>query len=120
MWSLFQAPKWRGLGFVLIAAGSLLSLGCHSARKPTAAPCVGAPYLLVRNETGQEVDVYYSQGATPYLVGRAGTGPTELTLPPNVDPNGYFRARFLDGQWIVGAFGGQRVASRITFEARCR
>ena len=116
-----QASECRGLGVFAIAVGSLLTIGCHTAPKPiAAAPCVGTPYLLVRNATGGAVDVFYS-GATAYLVGTAGPGPTELTLPPSVDPKeGYFRARRPDGQWIVAAFGGQREASRITFQVRCR
>jgi hypothetical protein len=115
-----QAREWRDVRATVIAAVSLLAIGCHAAPKPIeAAPCVGTPYLLVRNSTDGAVDVYYN-GATAYLIGTAGPGPTELTLPPSVDPRGYFRARRPDGQWIVSAFGGQRDASRISFEIRCR
>ena len=115
-----QAREARGVRVTAIAAGSLLAIGCHAAPKAiAAAPCVGTPYLLVRNATGGAVDVYYN-GRTAYLIGTAGPGPTELTLPPSVDAKGYFRARRPDGTWIVAAFGGQREASRITFEVRCR
>jgi hypothetical protein len=115
-----QAREWRAVCVTVIAAASWLAIGCHAAPKPIeAAPCVGTPYLLVRNATGGAVDVYYS-GVTPYLIGTARPGPTELTLPPSVDANGYFRARRPDGQWIVAAFGGQREASRISFQIRCR
>lgn len=114
-----QKREWRTVG--VTAAVSLLAIGCHAAPKPIeTAPCVGTPYLLVRNATGAAVEVYYNSGATPYLIGTAGPGPTELTLPPSVDPKGYFRARRPDGQWITSAFGGQRDASRITFQVQCR
>lgn len=113
--------RWCRPAFVTgIAAVSLLAIGCHAAPKPVeTAPCVGTPYLMVRNATGAAVEVYGS-GTTPYLIGTAGPGPTEFTLPPSVDPKGYFRARRPDGQWIVPAFGGQRDASRITFQVQCR
>lgn len=96
-----------------------LSIGCQSAPKPAAAPCVGTPYLFVQNSLGRTVDVY-SAGVTPHLVGTAGAGPTELTLPPSVGPSSGFRARDQDGKWIVPAFGGQREAARISFQVRCR
>lgn len=115
-----RAREWRAVCVTVIAAAALMAIGCHAARKPTVTePCVGTPYLLVQNGTSSAVDVY-SSDVTPQLIGTAGPGPTEMTLPPSVDPNGYFRARRPDGQWIVSAFGGQRTASRITFQVRCR
>lgn len=118
--SPLPAREWRAVCVTVIAVASFLAIGCHAAPKPIeAVPCAGTPYLLVQNSTGGDVDVYYS-GTTPYLIGTARPGPTEFTLPPSVDPNGYFRARRPDGQWIVPAFGGQQDASRISFQIRCR
>lgn len=116
-----HAGEWRHLGVIAIAAGSLLTIGCRTTPKPIEAePCVGTPYLLVRNSSDSPGDVYYDRGATPYLIGTAGSGPTELTLPPSVEPNGAFRARRPNGQWITPAFGGRQDASRITFQVQCR
>ena len=105
---------------VAMVAGSWLVVGCKTAPKPVeTVACVGTPYLLVRNATDRTIDIYYSSGGvTPQLLGTAGVGPTESTLPPGVE--GGFRARDPEGKWIVPAFGGQRDASRITYEVRCR
>src|SRR5688500_1171706 len=102
--SRMSKPHWRvsrRWAARLIGLASSLAIGCRSSPKPIeTAACVGTPYLLVRNAIGRSVDVYYNpnRGATPYLVGTAGNGPTELTLPPNVDANGSFRARDKDGK----------------------
>ena len=116
--SLQQARSRRD-SVALTVVGLVLALGCQSAPKPAPEACVGTPYLHVQNSLGYPVDVY-SRASAPQLVGTAGIGPTELTLPPNVGPYSGFQARDLDGKWIVGAFGGRREASRVTFQVRCR
>ena len=114
-----QQPRSRRDSVAVTVVGLVLAIGCQSTPKPAAEACVGTPYLHVQNSLGYAVEVY-STANTPQLVGTAGAGPTELTIPPNVAPNSGFRARDLDGKWIVPAFGGQRDASRITFQVRCR
>ena len=116
--SLRQSRSRRDSVAVTVVA-LVLAIACQSTPKPASEACVGTPYLHVQNSLGYAVEVY-STANTPQLVGTAGTGPTELTIPPNVAPTGGFRARDMDGKWIVPAFGGQRDASRITFQVRCR
>lgn len=118
MRSLAQRRSFRN-SLAVTVVGLVLVIGCHSTPKPAAEACVGTPYLHVQNSLGYAVEVYTTASA-PQLVGTAGAGPTELMLPPSVAPNSGFRARDSDGKWIVPAFGGQRDASRITFQVRCR
>lgn len=59
-----------------------LAVACQSAPSPRPTPCNGPEVLVVRNETGEPVDVYALRGLDPIVnVGTAGTGRTEFPLP---------------------------------------
>jgi hypothetical protein len=101
---------------IALTLGGLVWLGCHRTDPSTASrDCVGGEQLIVRNETGEAVDVY----SNAQMLGSAAPGRTEFILPADTLRRA-FRGRRSSGQWITATYGGQARRSELTFEVVCR
>jgi hypothetical protein len=100
------------LTFVLLASAAACTTAMR-AHEPEACP--DNEILLVRNETGRELDIYEIRGASRTMLGTVRPGSTEVLLGPSPDSRRDFMGR-LDGQWI----SADRTALRWSYEVRCR
>ena len=99
----------------LLLGAIVPALGCSSA--PRREVCLGQEYLVVRNETGESVDIYMTRGSLSHIVGTVGTGRTELSFPRS-DQKGYFRGRLSrNGRWIQ--VSKVNAASRFDIQVEC-
>ena len=97
----------------------VVTAACRSApRAPD--PCLGTPYLAVRNETGDAMDIYMVRGGSRQVLGTVGQGRTELGLPPEAAGKVSFQGRRVrDGRWIARAFGGRDDQARLDMSVEC-
>jgi ABC-type sugar transport system ATPase subunit len=99
----------------LLLGAVVPALACSSA--PRREVCLGQEYLVVRNETGESVDIYMTRGSLSHIVGTVGTGRTELSFP-GYDREGYFRGRLSrNGRWIQAS--KTNAASRFDIQVEC-
>lgn len=104
------------LGFAVMISASIVIASCASApRAREPEPCSGTEVLIVRNDSGRELDIYEVRGSSQTLLGTVGPGPTELGLTPAPDSRRYFVAR-AGTQWL----NASRTGARWTYQVLCR
>src|SRR5688572_13052372 len=98
----------RKVGFAAMICASVGTGACASApRAGEREVCVGSEVLIVRNDSGRELDIYEVRGSSQTLLGTVGPGPTELGLTPASDARRYFVARS-GSQWLNASRSGSR------------
>jgi hypothetical protein len=112
-----RVPSAAARALALLGLCVLGQIACTTTPKARESrDCSGDRVVAVRNEAGYWVEVYLIDGSIQRILGTAGPGRTELTLPPGAE--GYFQARRQGARSGTGWL--RRRGSRVSFDVECR
>ncbi len=105
----------------LVLAAAILAPACakpSSNPTPAARWCEGTPVLIVRNNSGGDVEIRESRSGARVLIAIVGSGRREIGIRGE---NGYtYSSRRVGSSTVLSATSRPRVRDTVTLERECR